>query len=58
MQTYQEMLERKRESVREVDAREAARLREQGAVVIDVREQDEVDQGIIPGAVHIPRGFP
>jgi adenylyltransferase/sulfurtransferase len=57
MQTYQEMLERKRESVREVDAREAARLREQGAVLIDVREQDEVDQGIIPSAVHIPRGF-
>jgi molybdopterin/thiamine biosynthesis adenylyltransferase/rhodanese-related sulfurtransferase len=57
MQTYQEMLERKRESVREVDVREAARLHEQGAVLIDVREQDEVDQGIIPGAVHIPRGF-
>ncbi len=57
MQTYQEMLERKRQSVREVDAREAARLREEGAVLIDVREQDEVDQGIIPGAVHIPRGF-
>jgi adenylyltransferase/sulfurtransferase len=57
MSTYQEMLERKRESVREVDAREAARLRDQGAVIIDVREQDEVDQGIIPGAVHIPRGF-
>src|SRR3954452_16121569 len=57
MLTYQEMLERKRESVREVDAREAARLRDQGAVLLDVREQDEVDQGIIPGAIHIPRGF-
>jgi molybdopterin/thiamine biosynthesis adenylyltransferase/rhodanese-related sulfurtransferase len=25
--------------------------------VIDVREQDEVEQGIIPGAIHIPRGY-
>jgi sulfur-carrier protein adenylyltransferase/sulfurtransferase len=57
MPTYQEMLEQKRASVREVDARESARLREQGAVLVDIREQDEVDQGIIPGAVHIPRGF-
>ena len=36
---------------------ESARLREQGAILVDIREQDEVDQGIIPGAVHIPRGF-
>jgi molybdopterin/thiamine biosynthesis adenylyltransferase/rhodanese-related sulfurtransferase len=57
MPTYQEMLEQKRASVREVDAREAARLREQGAILVDIREQDEVDQGIVPGAVHIPRGF-
>ena len=57
MPTYQELLERKRASVREVDAREAARLREQGSILIDVREQDEVDQGAVPGAVFIPRGF-
>jgi molybdopterin/thiamine biosynthesis adenylyltransferase/rhodanese-related sulfurtransferase len=57
MPTYQEILERKRSTVREADPRESARLREQGAVLIDIREQDEVDQGIIPGALHIPRGF-
>src|SRR5687768_9076767 len=57
MPTYQEILEQKRAGVREVDVRESARLREQGAVLLDIREQDEVDQGIIPGAVHIPRGF-
>jgi adenylyltransferase/sulfurtransferase len=51
------MLEQKRATVREVDARESARLREQGAILVDIREQDEVEQGIIPGAVHIPRGF-
>jgi molybdopterin/thiamine biosynthesis adenylyltransferase/rhodanese-related sulfurtransferase len=57
MPTYQEILERKRANVREADPRESAQLRERGAVLIDVREQDEVDQGIIPGAIHIPRGF-
>src|ERR671916_3534410 len=57
MPTYHEMLEQKRAGVREVDARESARLREQGAILVDIREQDEVEQGIIPGAVHIPRGF-
>ncbi len=57
MPTYQELLEQKRAVVREVDPRESLRLREQGAVLIDVREQDEFDQGAIPGAIHIPRGF-
>jgi molybdopterin/thiamine biosynthesis adenylyltransferase/rhodanese-related sulfurtransferase len=57
MPTYQEMLELKRAAIREADPRESLRLREQGAVLVDVREQDEVDQGTIPGAVHIPRGF-
>jgi molybdopterin/thiamine biosynthesis adenylyltransferase/rhodanese-related sulfurtransferase len=57
MPNYQEILEQKRAGVREVDARESARLHEHGAVLVDIREQDEVDQGIIPGAVHIPRGF-
>ena len=53
MPSYQEILEQKRATVREVDARESVRLREQGALLVDVREQDEVEQGIIPGAVHI-----
>ena len=29
----------------------------EGAHAIDVREQDEVEQGLIPGATAIPRGF-
>jgi molybdopterin/thiamine biosynthesis adenylyltransferase/rhodanese-related sulfurtransferase len=57
MATYQELLERTRGRIREIDARDSARLREQGAVLIDIREQDEVDQGVIPGAIHIPRGY-
>ena len=27
-----------------------------GAIVLDVREPDEYDQGAFPGAIHIPRG--
>ena len=55
---YQDLLARTRAAVREVDAARARDLLEQeGAVALDVREQDEVDQGVVPGAVHIPRGF-
>jgi rhodanese-related sulfurtransferase len=28
-----------------------------GPAILDVRERDEYEQGYIPGAVHIPRGF-
>jgi molybdopterin/thiamine biosynthesis adenylyltransferase/rhodanese-related sulfurtransferase len=57
MPTYQELLDQKRVAIPETDVAESARLRERGAMLVDVREQDEVDQGIIPGAIHIPRGF-
>jgi rhodanese-related sulfurtransferase len=39
-----------------VDAPAAAELVAGGAVVVDVREQDEWDAGRIPGAVHVPLG--
>jgi sulfur-carrier protein adenylyltransferase/sulfurtransferase len=56
--TYRDLFERTRAEIREVDAREAKQLIETaGAAVLDVREQDEVDQGVVTGAVHIPRGF-
>jgi adenylyltransferase/sulfurtransferase len=57
MPTYQEILDQKRATVREVDVFESDLLRERGAILVDIREQDEVDQGMIPGAIHIPRGF-
>ncbi len=56
--TYRDLFERTRAEIREVDALEASKLIETaGAAVLDVREQDEVDQGVVTGAVHIPRGF-
>ena len=57
MPTYQELLDRARARVREADPATARQLQERGATFIDVREQDEFDQGAIPGAVHIPRGY-
>ena len=54
MATYRELLKQVKDRIVEVDAREAREL--DGAVWIDVREQDEWDEGHIPGAVHVPRG--
>jgi rhodanese-related sulfurtransferase len=34
----------------------AAKLNGGGAVIVDVREQDEWDEGHIPGAIHMSRG--
>ena len=42
--------------VPEVDVVELAHQREQGAPLIDVREDDEYDAGHVPGARHIPLG--
>lgn len=57
MPTYQELLDRARQGVHEADPDTTRQLQGSGATVIDVREQDEVDQGAIPGAIHIPRGY-
>lgn len=35
-----------------------AELEKEGVVLVDLRERDELDaQGIIPGAIHAPRGM-
>lgn len=57
MRNFRELLAATKAEVREVDTAEADELRQQpGAVVLDVREPDEYEQGAIPGALHIPRG--
>jgi molybdopterin/thiamine biosynthesis adenylyltransferase/rhodanese-related sulfurtransferase len=54
MATYRELLKQVKDRIVEVDAREAGELGD--AAWIDVREQEEWDEGHIPGAVHVPRG--
>ena len=46
-----------RESIPEIDAERAHELQRNGALLIDVREPDEVGQGSPPGAARIVRGF-
>jgi adenylyltransferase/sulfurtransferase len=55
--TYRDLLEQVRTRIAEVDATGAQALIDAGAVAIDVREADEVAQGMVPGATAIPRGF-
>ena len=58
MASYRELLQRVREEIEEVSASELDDLlREDGAVLVDVRERDEWEEGHIPSAVHVPRGF-
>jgi molybdopterin/thiamine biosynthesis adenylyltransferase/rhodanese-related sulfurtransferase len=58
MASYRELLAQVKAEIGEVDAVRARELIEEGnPLILDVREQDEWDEGHIPGAVHIPRGF-
>ena len=55
MPTYRELLQQTKAEISEVDA--ARRQALDGAVWVDVREADEWQEGHIPGAVHVPRGY-
>jgi len=52
-----DILNQAKSSIREVDPAAAEKLIADGATVLDVREADEYEQGALPGALHIPRGF-
>ena len=57
MATYRELLAQAKAEIDEVDAMRTRELIESGnPVIVDVREQDEWDEGHLPGAIHIPRG--
>ena len=56
MATFRDLLTAAKAQIIEVDTAAAADLIAGGAVVVDVREPDEYDQGALPDAIHIPRG--
>src|SRR5688572_28293957 len=56
MPSFRELLATTKQQIREVDTTEAEAALARGAVLLDVREPDEFEQGAIPGAVHIARG--
>jgi sulfur-carrier protein adenylyltransferase/sulfurtransferase len=58
MPSYRELLNQVKAEIEEIEASRAAALLEDGdAVFVDVRERDEWDEGHIPGAIHVTRGF-
>jgi sulfur-carrier protein adenylyltransferase/sulfurtransferase len=57
MLTYRELLQQVKDEIAEIDAQTAReRLDHDSTAVVDVREQNEWDEGHIRGAVHVPRG--
>jgi len=59
---YSELMAEVRKSVRTISLEELKARLEQTSngsrlVLVDVRERDEIRQGFIPGALHLPRGF-
>ncbi len=59
MTSFSEILGKVKQSIREVSVDDTqARLQQPDApVILDVRERDEYEQGFIPGAKWVPRGF-
>ncbi len=55
MTSYRELLQQTKAEISEIDARAAQGL--DGARWIDVREADEWQEGHLPRAVHVPRGY-
>ena len=55
--TYSELLRLARESIAEVSPAEAAELLSAGALLVDVRENSEWEEGHIPGAIHLSRSY-
>jgi molybdopterin/thiamine biosynthesis adenylyltransferase/rhodanese-related sulfurtransferase len=57
MASFRDLLRDTKARIREVDTTEAeTEVARPDAVVLDVREPDEYQQGALPGALHIPRG--
>ncbi len=56
MATTRELLSNAKSSIEEIDPA-AAEAMQGRAVYLDVREADEYEQGALPDAVHVPRGF-
>jgi rhodanese-related sulfurtransferase len=57
MKTAKDLYQESRSRVRQIDAKKALDLHAKGsATFVDVRDLNEVNLGMIPGAVHLDRG--
>jgi molybdopterin/thiamine biosynthesis adenylyltransferase/rhodanese-related sulfurtransferase len=52
-----ELLRQIKSQIKEVDPSEVVKLLDEGVVVIDCREAEELAGGVLPGAIHIPRSL-
>lgn len=53
-----DLLAKTKKEIREVSVNDVnARIQSNGVSVLDVREKDEWDEGHLPGATFLPRGF-
>lgn len=59
MSDWKSILRQVKEQITEIDVDEVAQsIRDQSALfLVDIREHEEVADGVIPGAITIPRGF-
>ena len=55
--TYADLLKEARAQIREVTPQQVDALAPDAAIVIDVREASEWEQGHLPGAVHISKSY-
>jgi sulfur-carrier protein adenylyltransferase/sulfurtransferase len=55
--SYRDLLREARDAIREVSPDEAAQAAAQGAVVVDVREASEWEQGHVTGARHVSKSY-
>ena len=56
MTSFRQLLAATKTQIREVDTEHGSAAVAAGAVLLDVREPDEHDQGAVPGSMHIARG--
>ena len=57
MSRYEQLIAEAKKNISEISPAEAAAKAQNGqAVIVDVREQDEWDEGHIPDALHLSRG--
>jgi molybdopterin/thiamine biosynthesis adenylyltransferase/rhodanese-related sulfurtransferase len=52
-----ELLRQVKSEIDEVDPSEVKELLQEGAVIVDVRETEELSSGLLPGAKHVPRSY-
>ncbi len=56
MASFRELLNRTKQEIRETDTAGSEAMLADGAILLDVREPDEYEQGAIADSIHIPRG--